>query len=139
LAFIFSKPSRLGKPQILTIQSIVTAPKGDISMLEDAVFEEIAQKSEQFFRLSHHDKSHVKRVYNMAVYIAKEEGADLDVIKAAVLLHDVARALEDEGKIEDHALESAKMARKILVEVDFPKEKKPRSFIASKRTGSENV
>jgi len=139
LAFIFSKPSRLGKPQILTIQSIVTAPKGDISMLEDAVFEEIAQKSEQFFRLSHHDKSHVKRVYNMAVYIAKEEGADLDVIKAAVLLHDVARALEDEGKIEDHALESAKMARKILVEVDFPKEKKPRSFIASKRIGSENV
>jgi len=92
-------------------------------MLEDAVFEEIVRKSEQFFRLSHHDKSHVERVYNLAVRIAKEEGADLDVIKAAVLLHDVARALEDEGKIEDHALESAKMARKVLKEVNFPKEK----------------
>lgn len=92
-------------------------------MLEDAVFEEIARKSEQFFRLSHHDKSHVKRVYNLAVRIAKEEGAELDVIKAAVLLHDVARALEDEGKIEDHALESAKMARKVLKEVNFPKDK----------------
>lgn len=92
-------------------------------MLEDAVFEEIARKSEEFFRLSHHDKSHVKRVYNLALRIAKEEGADMDVIKAAVLLHDVARALEDEGKIEDHAVESAQIARKVLKEVNFPEEK----------------
>lgn len=92
-------------------------------MLKDAVFEEISRKSEQFFRLSHHDKSHVERVYNLAVRIAKEEGADMDVVKAAVLLHDVARAMEDEGKIEDHALEGAKMARKVLKEVNFPNEK----------------
>jgi len=92
-------------------------------LLNDAVFEIIKTRSEEFFRLSHHDKSHVERVYNLAVRIAEEENADLDVVKAAVLLHDVARAMEDEGKIEDHALESAKMARKILVKVNFPKEK----------------
>lgn len=40
-----------------------------------------------------------------------------------LLLHDVARAIEDEGKIEDHAVESAKIARKILHEVGFPREK----------------
>jgi len=47
----------------------------------------------------------------------------LDVVKAAALLHDIARAMEDEGKIEDHAAEGAKMVRKVLEEVDFPKEK----------------
>jgi len=92
-------------------------------MWDNSVFERIKNKSEEFFRLSHHDKSHVERVYNLAMRIAKKERADLDVVKAAVLLHDIARALEDEGKIADHAVESAKMARKILEEVNFPKEK----------------
>jgi uncharacterized protein len=92
-------------------------------MLHDSVFEEIKTRSEKFLRHSHHDKSHVERVYNLAVRIAKKENADLDIVKAAVLLHDVARAMEDEGKIEDHAIESAKIASKILDEVSFPKEK----------------
>lgn len=47
----------------------------------------------------------------------------MDVIRAAALLHDIARAMEDEGKIEDHATEGAKMARKVLEEVNFPREK----------------
>lgn len=92
-------------------------------MLDDSFFEKIKERSEEFLKLSHHSKSHVHRVYNLAVRIAKEENADLDVVKAAVLLHDIARAMEDEGEIEDHATEGAKMARKVLEEVDFPKEK----------------
>jgi len=92
-------------------------------MLNDSVFEKIREKSECFLRHSHHSKSHVERVYNLAERIAKEENADLDVVKAAALLHDIARASEDEGKIEDHAVEGAKMARKVLEEVNFPKEK----------------
>jgi len=92
-------------------------------MLDDSVFEEMKVRSEEFFRLSHHDKSHVERVYNLAVQIGKEENADLDVVKAAALLHDIARAMEDEGRIEDHATEGAKMARKVLEESNFPKEK----------------
>ena len=92
-------------------------------MMNDSVFEQIKERSQEFFKHSHHDKSHVERVYNLAVRIAKEENADLDVVKAAVLLHDIARAMEDEGKIADHALEGAKMAKKILEEVGFPNEK----------------
>lgn len=92
-------------------------------MLSASVFEKIRKRSEEFLRHSHHSKSHVERVYNLALRIAKEENADLDVVKAAALLHDIARALEDEGKIDDHAVEGAKMARKILEEVNFPKEK----------------
>lgn len=92
-------------------------------MLDGSVFEKIKERSEEFFKHSHHSKSHVERVYNLAVRIAKEENADLGVVKAAVLLHDIARAMEDEGKIEDHATEGAKIARKVLEEADFPKEK----------------
>jgi uncharacterized protein len=93
------------------------------NVLDDSVFEEIRKKSETFFTHSHHSKSHVERVYNLAIRIAKTENADLDIIKASTLLHDVARAMEDEGKIDDHAAEGAKMAREILEEINFPKEK----------------
>jgi len=92
-------------------------------MLKTTVFEEIRNRSAIFFRHSHHDKYHVERVYNLATRLAQEERADLDVVKAAVLLHDIARAMEDEGTIDDHAKEGAKMARKILEEVNYPEQK----------------
>lgn len=92
-------------------------------MVDDSVFNNIRRRSEEFLRHSHHSKAHIERVYNVAVRMGIEEGADLDVIKAAALLHDIARSMEDEGKIDDHAAEGAKMARRILGEVDFPRKK----------------
>jgi len=92
-------------------------------MLDDSVFKEIRERSIEFFRLSHHDAFHAERVHNLAVRIAEEENADLEVVRAAALLHDVARAMEDEGGIADHAAEGAKIARKVLEEVGFPTEK----------------
>jgi len=92
-------------------------------MVETSVFNEIRKRSAQYFKHSHHDKYHIERVYNLAVRLAKEEKADLDTVKAAALLHDIARAKEDEGSIDDHANEGAKMAQKILEEVNFPKQK----------------
>jgi uncharacterized protein len=93
--------------------------------MDNDIFEKIKKRTEKFFSLSHHDRFHTERVYNLAVRIAEEENADLDVVKAAALLHDIARALEDEGKIADHAVEGAKMAKAVLEAVDFPKEKIP--------------
>ncbi|MBO3803842.1 MAG: HD domain-containing protein [Candidatus Brockarchaeota archaeon] len=92
-------------------------------MAGNSVFESIRKKSEGFFGHSHHGKDHAERVYNLAVKIGKEENADLDVLKAAALLHDIARTMEDEGKVEDHAVEGAKIARKILEETGFPAQK----------------
>lgn len=92
-------------------------------MVGPLIFDKIRERSAEFFKHSHHDQYHVERVYNLALRLAREESADPDVVKAAVLLHDIARALEDEGKIEDHATEGARMARRILDEVDFPKDK----------------
>ena len=93
--------------------------------MDSDIFGKIKKRAERFFSLSHHDRFHTERVYNLAVRIADEEHADVDVVKAAALLHDIARALEDEGKIADHALEGAKKAKEVLEAVDFPKEKIP--------------
>ncbi len=92
-------------------------------MTESSVFNEIRKRITQYYKHSHHDKYHVERVYSLALRIAQEEKADTDTVKAAVLLHDIARAQEDEGKINDHASEGAKMAKKILSEVKFPANK----------------
>jgi uncharacterized protein len=95
-------------------------------MLGESVFEMIRRRGDEYLRFSHHDRHHVERVHRMAMRIASEEGADMDVVRAAALLHDVARAMEDEGRVEDHASEGARIAGEILAEVGFPEEKIPR-------------
>jgi len=86
----------------------------------------IRARAKEFFRIAppSHDWSHVERTYKLCVKIGKREKADLQVLKAAALLHDIARMDEDvsSGKI-CHAERSATMAKKILKEVDFPRTK----------------
>ncbi|NIP66929.1 HD domain-containing protein [Candidatus Bathyarchaeota archaeon] len=94
-------------------------------MLDNPLHERLKSRTEEYFKLSHHDKYHSERVYNLALQIARDEKADLKVVGAAALLHDVARALEDQDKIEDHATEGARMAQEILEEENFPQEKIP--------------
>ena len=72
-----------------------------------------------------HDINHVMRVYNLALTISEKEDADMDVVKAGALLHDVGGAKEDRdttGQI-DHAVEGAKMAHTILKDLDYPEDK----------------
>lgn len=75
---------------------------------------------------SAHDMDHVMRVYAMALKIAtKEKGVDMDILKAATLLHDIARVKEDDdvtGKI-CHAEESAKMCEPILKKIGYNAQK----------------
>lgn len=94
-------------------------------MVGEEVFEAIRREAEPYYRHSHHDRFHVERVYKLALRIAGEVGqpVDLDVLRAAALLHDVARAMEDEGLVDDHAREGARIARDILRRVGFPEEK----------------
>ncbi|OIO47435.1 MAG: phosphohydrolase [Parcubacteria group bacterium CG1_02_40_82] len=86
---------------------------------------EIAQR-EMKEAESAHDFLHVMRVYNLCLHLAKTDpDVDLEILKAAIFLHDIARVKEDSdasGKI-DHAIFSAKMAQKILRNLDYPEEK----------------
>jgi uncharacterized protein len=75
---------------------------------------------------SAHDWDHVMRVYNMTLHLAKyEKKIDLDILKTATLLHDIARAREDNDKTgkTDHSIESAKMSVGILKKLGYSEEK----------------
>jgi len=61
-----------------------------------------------------HDWKHVRRVENLAEKLAEKENADKKVVKASVLLHDIGREKEDDGKIDDHSEWGAEKAGEIL-------------------------
>jgi len=73
-----------------------------------------------------HDWMHVERVLQNALHIAKVEGADLEIVELAALLHDIARPLDvtDRGSGDIcHAVEGAKMAEEILKRHNYPEDK----------------
>jgi uncharacterized protein len=75
-----------------------------------------------------HGFEHVLRVYRMAERLARAEGADLELVRAAVLLHDAqdSQAGEDEEHTEkrgNHHLRSAEFAAKVLGAEGWPEER----------------
>ena len=70
---------------------------------------------------SGHDYAHVMRVFQSAVLMAQYEAeVDMDVLKAATLLHDMAYGKRFYKK--DHSLESAKLSKEVLSRKQFTKE-----------------
>ena len=64
---------------------------------------------------SAHDFDHVLRVLALAERLARTEGADMEIVCAAALLHDMTRAEEDAGRGGDQAQTAAARAREILL------------------------
>jgi uncharacterized protein len=64
-----------------------------------------------------HDFDHIRRVLRLAERIARAEGADLGIVRAAALLHDIAR---QEEAPDDHAEASARRAYNLLVARGVP-------------------
>jgi uncharacterized protein len=88
--------------------------------------EQIKEKAEKYFKgtKKSHDWDHTLRVYKLCLHIGKIEGADMEILEIAALLHDIGRAREDEcrGGV-CHAKEGAKMAEQLLVPLGIEKEK----------------
>ena len=95
--------------------------------VNNKIVDEIKEKAKEFFvgASGCHDWSHVERVYNLALRIAKKENADIGIIKLAVYLHDVGRKeeMQSKGKV-DHAQKGVELAVKILADYDLDKEAK---------------
>ena len=79
---------------------------------------------DSYLSCSGHDLDHVRRVEKIALELA--EGMDLDmvVLRSSVILHDIARVIEDEDPTRkvNHAELGAKMARGILIELGYPED-----------------
>jgi len=74
---------------------------------------------------SGHDFSHVLRVQKLCRVIGKEENADMLILLASALLHDLGRDEERKNPGIDHAEKSAEVAKEILHKIEFPCEKIP--------------
>lgn len=71
-----------------------------------------------------HDFDHVLRVYKTAERIALAEGADLEIVHAAVLLHDSKGATPGEnGQRKEHHIASAEFAGEVLGAEGWPAER----------------
>jgi uncharacterized protein len=96
----------------------------DISKMEDKLIQKIKNKIQIYFEPGgSHAFDHTQRVLNLSIKLAKAQKVDLDVLKAAALLHDIARIKEDSGQVECHAEHGAEMARHILANMNFSKDK----------------
>lgn len=113
-------------PQRLQLKTIQPADDWQLFMKSNSdKYKEIEDIVRKELSCSAHDFDHIIRVYNLAVELAKGEDVDLEVIRVAALLHDIARAKEDDdptGRI-DHAVLSADMARPILKKLGFVEDK----------------
>ena len=91
----------------------------------DPLFEKIKEQAEKHLVCSGHGMDHSMRVYNLALKIAEDEEIDSDVLQAAALLHDIGgeKEIQDITGQTDHALVGAEIAKPILEQLDFPKEK----------------
>ncbi|MEI6835835.1 MAG: HD domain-containing protein [Candidatus Falkowbacteria bacterium] len=88
--------------------------------IKDIVEQELKQGKD-----STHDIDHIMRVYNLALTIAKTEpNVNLDILQAAVLLHDIGGFKEssDSSGQTDHAVAGALMAKPILESFGFSAE-----------------
>lgn len=89
-----------------------------------------------------HDYDHTLRVYMLCLHLGKIEGADLNILKFAALLHDICRPEESKscGKI-CHATIGAQKAKEILLDLKVSSEItiKVSECISSHRYRDDNI
>ena len=69
-----------------------------------------------------HGFDHIQRVYRLAERLAQAEGADLEIVRAAALLHDAEGPFTGDSRI-DHQFASAEFALEILTAEGWSEER----------------
>jgi len=75
--------------------------------------------AKKFYDNGSHGWGHISRVYVNALKISETEDCDLEVIKVAALLHDIARYMDEDNIKSDHAKEGAKKVKELLEDFDY--------------------
>jgi uncharacterized protein len=70
-----------------------------------------------------HDYDHILRVYRMAERLARAEGADLEIVRAAAILHDAEGTTPGGAERANHHHSSAEFAAEILGAEGWPAER----------------
>ncbi|MBE0408193.1 MAG: HD domain-containing protein [Anaerolineales bacterium] len=72
-----------------------------------------------------HGFDHIRRVYHMAERLALVEGADVEIVRAAALLHDAEGSQTEGGEQgrQDHHQSSAKFAQEVLLAEGWSQER----------------
>ena len=65
---------------------------------------------------------HIKYVVENAISLAKEYGADVEIVELGALLHDIAMPSEY-GEREQHHIYGAEIAEQLLTKLNYPKER----------------
>ena len=90
-------------------------------MRRQEIIDRIMERSRELTKsAAAHDYEHMLRVHALVRRIGKEENADMLVLEAAALMHDLGRAEESRDPDADHTRISAVLAEGILKEVGFP-------------------
>ena len=97
-----------------SIYKIQFLPKTKLKLEE--LREQVRKKLEND---SAHDFEHITRVLKNATMISRKEKADIRMITAAVLLHDIISYPKSDPRSKNSSLESAGESRKILKKYDF--------------------
>lgn len=69
-----------------------------------------------------HGFDHIRRVYHLAERLARAEGADMEIVRAAALLHD-AEGAGVEAERDGHHYRAAAFARRVLSAESWPEER----------------
>lgn len=96
-----------------------------IEIIENEVKEKIKE-----YKLNAEDNydfwnEHIKYVYVESQKLAKQYGADIEIVKLGALLHDIALICKV-GEQKNHHINGKILAEEILNKYDYPKEKKDR-------------
>ena len=92
---------------------VVKAMESAHKLIEEFVKEKLAKNSK-----GAHTFDHTKRVYTLSIRIGRDLEADLKILGAAALLHDIGRPNESESGIS-HSILSGEMSQEILRTVGF--------------------
>lgn len=95
-----------------------------LSDVTEKIKQEVLRRCEKSKQKDGYDfwNEHIKYVVDNAVKLAKDYGADVEIVELGALLHDIAMPSEY-GDREEHHIYGAEIAEELLTKLNYPKDR----------------